>query len=75
VEDDCLIIKGIVPEKEDDSKWRLVEGKIKKTSFEKRLRLSNILDYSKTVAEIKDGLLTIVIPPKESISRKQISIK
>jgi HSP20 family molecular chaperone IbpA len=74
VEDDCLIIKGQI-EKKEDKKWRLVEGKIKKTSFEKRYRLSNKLDYSKAIAEIENGLLIITIPPKESSMRKQISIK
>lgn len=73
VEDNCILIKGTLPEK--DTKWKLVEGKIKKISFEKRIKLPNRLDYTQADAEIKDGLLTITIPPKESSLKKQILIK
>jgi HSP20 family protein len=75
VEDDCLIIKGVLPERKSDIKWRLIDGKIKKSSFEKRIRLTNKVDYTKATAEIENGLLIITIPPKESLIRKQIEIK
>jgi HSP20 family protein len=75
VEDGSLVVYGNDKDKEGDSKWRLISGKIKKNSFTKRIRLSNRLDYEKAEASIIDGLLTIIIPPKDEIKPKAISIK
>lgn len=75
VEDDCLIIKGELPKRKEEKQWRLIDGKIKKSSFEKRIRLTNKVDYTKATAEIENGLLIITIPPKESLIRKQIEIR
>ena len=75
-EDDGIIVRGEVQDQEDiDTSWRLIDGKIKKNSFEKRIKLSNKLDYMKAQAEVKDGLLTINIPQKEKFATKQITIK
>lgn len=72
-EDDSIIIVGKDNRKED-KKWRLINGKIKKSSFSKRIRLSNRLDYDNAVASIENGLLTIIIPPKEELKPKSIEI-
>lgn len=75
-EDDGIIVRGEVQDQENmDTSWRLIDGKIKKNSFEKRIKLSNKLDYMKAQAEVKDGLLTINIPQKEKFATKQITIK
>jgi len=75
VEDGSIIIEGKESSKEQEKKWRLINGKIKKSAFSKRIRLSNRLDYEKAEASITDGLLTIIIPPKDEIKPKAISIK
>jgi HSP20 family protein len=72
-EDDSIIIVG-KDNREEDKKWRLINGKIKKNSFSKRIRLSNRLDYDKAEASIENGLLTIIIPPKDELKPKTIEI-
>jgi len=76
VEDGCLIVKGEKEEKKnEEDDWKIIAGKLKKSSFEKRYKLSNRLDAEKTEVDITDnGLLIIRVPAKEEVKPKQISI-
>ena len=74
-EGNSIRIKGTSKDVSDSKEWRLINGKLKRKSFEKVISLSGRLDYAKAEAEVVNGLLTITIPPKVSAEKKNISIK
>jgi len=73
IEDGCIIIRG--EHKSEDAEWKLIGGRLKSSSFEKRYRLSNRLDTSKAVSELKNGQLIITIPAKEEIRPLKLKIQ
>jgi len=74
VKDGFLIIKAEKKDKEEEADWRKISGKLKRSSFEKRFRLSNKLDLEAISASIKNGVLIVTIKAKEESKPKLIDI-
>ena len=75
VEDGCIVIRGEKKEEREIGDWKFVAGRLKHESFSKRYRLSNRLDWEKTDVNLKDGMLTVIIPAREDVKPKQIEIR
>ena len=74
VQDGLLIISGDRDKKQSQDDWRLIEGRLKKKSFERKIRISNKLDVDSIEAKVEDGMLEIVIRAKEDSKPKTIPI-
>jgi len=74
IEENLITVSG---EKKEDEKneWRRVEGKLRiDEKFKTSYRVSSKLDTSKATAEVKDGVLSIIIPRKESRQLQELTI-
>lgn len=76
IKDGFLIVKGEKSEKKEkpDTAWKIISGRLKKSSFEKRYRLSNKLNLDQISAKIENGVLSIEIKAKEETKPKAIEI-
>jgi len=72
VQDGLLIISGDKKPSEDG--WKLIEGRLKKKSFERKIRISNKLNIDSIEAKVEDGMLEIIIRAKEDSKPKTIPI-
>ena len=73
IQDGLLVIKAERQDKDEDV-WRLIGGRLKNKSFEKKYRISNRLDTDKVSASIKNGVLEVLIKAKEETKPKTIAI-
>lgn len=73
MQEGLLIISGNKKKEEDE--WKMIEGRLKKKSFERKIRISNKLDSESIEAKVEDGVLEIVIRAKEDSKPKTIPIK
>jgi len=69
-----LTIKGEkkCEKKENDEKYHRVERAY--GSFQRSFTLPNLVDSNKIKASFKDGVLTVILPKKEEVKPKEISI-
>jgi len=74
VEKDSLIIRAEKHEKEEDKNKKYVVRE-SSSSFYRQIHLPEHADEDKIEAEIKDGLLKVVVPFKELPKPKKVSIK
>jgi len=72
VEDDILTIRGNTTYEQPSN---LLRGEFNLMSFYRQFRLNEEVDQSKISAEIKHGVLTIMLPKAEKAKPKQISVK
>jgi HSP20 family protein len=73
VENDALVIRAEKHEKETDKKKKYVVRE-SSSSFYRRIHLPKIVNSDAIKAEMKDGVLTIVVPFKELPAPKKIII-
>jgi len=74
LDNDLLEIQAERHEKEEDKSKKYVIRE-SSSSFYRRIRLPRAADANKVEAHMKDGLLTVKVPLKESPKPKKIAIK
>ncbi|MCA9328805.1 Hsp20/alpha crystallin family protein [Candidatus Saccharibacteria bacterium] len=74
VENGALVIRAEKHEKEEDKKKKYVVRE-SSSSFYRRIHLPKHADQEKIEAEMKDGVLKVVVPFKELPKPKKITIK
>ncbi|MCA9323556.1 Hsp20/alpha crystallin family protein [Candidatus Saccharibacteria bacterium] len=74
IENGALVIRAEKHEKEEDKKKKYVVRE-SSSSFYRRIHLPKHADQEKIEAEMKDGVLKVVVPFKELPKPKKITIK
>lgn len=77
VENGVLTVKGNIEEEKEDKNKNYWRKEIKKSSFEKMIRLPKEVDEDKTEATYENGILKITLPKIEQKKKtgKKIKIK
>ncbi len=77
VENGVLTVKGNIEEEKEDKNKNYWRKEIKKSSFEKMIRLPKEVDEDKTEANYENGILKITLPKIEQKKKtgKKIKIK
>lgn len=75
VTQDVLTIKGEKKEDEKKEGSKVFRKETWEGSFQRTLALPASVDGSKVEASFKDGVLKVVLPKREEVKPKQISIK
>lgn len=69
-----LTIKGEKKSEQDDKKGKFYRKESWSGSFQRTLPLPASVETDKIQAELKDGLLTLLLPKKEEVKPKQITV-
>lgn len=75
IANNVLTIKGQKKEERDSKDVKVYRQESWAGSFQRTLSLPNTVDPEKIEAVMKDGVLTVVLPKKEEVKPKQISVK
>lgn len=78
LEDNCLMVSAEKTSEKKENKneeWKTVYHNLKTNGFSKRYRLSNRMDIENAKISLENGILTILIPIKESSKPKQLKIE
>lgn len=75
VEDNYLRVRGSREEKKEEKKKHYYSKEIRRGSFERAVRLPNLVQKDKVKAEYKDGILKITLPKAAGEKAKKIQIK
>lgn len=70
-----LTIKGSKEKESEEKKGKFYKKEIWNGSFQRTVSLPEMVDGEKITAALKDGMLTIVLPKKEEMKPRQISVK
>jgi HSP20 family protein len=73
--DNLLTIKGQSSKEEKEEKGDYYRQEISSSSFARSITLPANVDASKTVANLKDGVLEVTLPKIESSKRKTITVQ
>lgn len=73
--DNLLTIKGTSSSEKKDEKGDYYRHEIASSSFARSVTVPGNVDASKTVANLKDGILEITLPKVESSKRRNIAIQ
>ncbi len=74
IHDDVLIIKGEKKVEEEIKEKNYHVSERRYGSFIRQITLPDYVEPEKTKAKVKDGVLTIVIPKREEVKPKKISV-
>tara|TARA_Y100000590_G_scaffold459746_1_gene617557 strand:- start:625 stop:1047 length:423 start_codon:yes stop_codon:yes gene_type:complete len=74
VHDGVLTIKAKLKEDFSNSKFQYLKRERNYSSFSRSLKLPDAVEDDKTVAELKDGVLSLTIPLAEKSKPKKINI-
>ena len=69
-----LTIRGEKKTEKPEKEARVFRREIRKGGFQRTLSLPVAVDSEKTTAELKEGVLTIMLPKREDVKPKQISV-
>lgn len=72
--DNVLTIKGQTSEEEKEEKGDYYRNEISSASFARSITVPTNVDVTKTVANLKDGILEIKLPKVESSKRRNIRV-
>ena len=70
-----LTIKGVKGDEKDLENRKIYRRETWGGGFQRTLSLPDTIDPEKVDAELKNGILTLVIPKKEEVKPKQIAVK
>lgn len=73
--DNLLTIRGQTKNESKEEKGDYYRHEISSSSFARSVSLPGTLDASKTVANLKDGVLEVTLPKLESSKRRNIEIQ
>jgi HSP20 family protein len=73
--DNLLTIKGQSSSEKKEEKGDYYRHEISSSSFARSVTIPAIVDSSKTVANLKDGILEITLPKVEASKRRNIAIQ
>ncbi|OIR17577.1 spore protein SP21 [mine drainage metagenome] len=73
--DNILTIKGQTSSETKEEKGDYYRHEISSSSFARSVSVPGSLDASKTVANLKDGILEVTLPKVESSKRRSIAIQ
>ncbi len=72
--DNVLTIKGQTSKEEKEEKGDYYRNEISSASFARSITVPTNVDVTKTVANLKDGILEIKLPKAESSQRRNITV-
>ena len=75
ITDNLLTIKGQTSHEKNEEKGDYHRHEISSASFARSFTLPVEVDSAKTVANLKDGILEIILPKAEASKRRSIAIK
>jgi len=75
ITDNLLTIKGQSSHEKKEEKGNYHRHEISSASFARSFTLPGAVDSSKTVANLKDGILEITLPKVESSKRRNIAVQ
>jgi len=75
ITDNLLTIKGQSSSEKKEEKGDYHRHEISKSSFARSVTLPGSVDSSKTIANLKDGILEITLPKVESSKRRNIAVQ
>jgi HSP20 family protein len=73
--DNLLTIKGQTSKEIEEEKGDYYRHEISSSSFARSITVPGTVDSSKTVANLKDGILEIKLPKMESSKRRSIAVQ
>jgi HSP20 family protein len=75
IANNVLTIKGQKKDERESKDAKVYRQESWAGSFQRTLSLPNTVDPEKIEAVMKDGVLTVVLPKKEEVKPKQITVK
>jgi HSP20 family protein len=75
ISDGTLVIKGSVSRESKEERKDYYRCEISQGNFSRSLVLPNGIDATKISANLKDGVLEIVLPKEESAQRRTVEVK
>lgn len=72
--DEYLVIKGSAPDSDEQPVYKSIYHGIPKRDFEMKFQIPEKLDSEKITSKIENGVLTVKIPVKEEILKKNRDI-
>lgn len=75
VSDNVLVIKGSVSRESEKQKEGYFRREIARNDFSRSLALPEEVEATKINASLKNGVLEVVLPKKESVQRRPVEVK
>lgn len=75
ISEDTLLIKGCISRESKEERKDYFRCEIAQGNFSRSLALPNGVDTTKISANLKDGILEIILPKEESAQRRTVEVK